>query len=88
MKSSRRRTKLEIYVSILRSLLKSKARAVHVMYRANLSFIQARSCLDFLVKKGLIEKEEEEKIVVYKITKKGKEFLENYKKIEKAIAES
>ena len=81
-----RRSKLEIYVSILRGLSKGEKRTVHVMYSANLNFIQAKSYLNFLVKKGLVEKREEGKIVVYRITQKGKDFLENYKKIEEAIA--
>lgn len=75
-------------MEILKSLLEGKKRAVHIMYHAHLSYAQTKSCLNFLLRNNLVYQEEQWGKKVYGITPKGKEILENYTRIQKAIAEA
>lgn len=83
----KRRTKHEIYMEILKGLSEGTKRAIQIMYQARLSYAQTKSYLDFLLRNNLVYQEEQYGKKVYGITPKGKELLENYKKIQKAIAE-
>lgn len=83
----KRRSKIEIYMEILRSLSEGTKRAAHIMYHAHLSYAQTKSYLNHLLRNNLIFQEERYGKKVYGITPKGKEILENYKKIQKSIVE-
>jgi predicted transcriptional regulator len=78
------RSRPEIISSIL-SVASQGARKTHIMYRANLSYDQLNEYLSFLLGNGLIEKRadtEYEGTVVYKVTQKGRQFLEKYSRLQ------
>jgi predicted transcriptional regulator len=59
------------------------------MYRANLSYDQLNEYLSFLLENGLIDKEadaEYEGAVIYKVTQKGRQFLERYSQLQDILA--
>lgn len=74
-------------MEILKSLSEGKKRGIQIMYQARLSYAQTKFYLNFLLRNNLVYQEEQYGIKVYGITQKGKELLENYKRIQKAIAE-
>jgi len=78
-----RRSQMEIYMDILRAVAEGRRRPTHIMYRANLSWARLRRYLNFLVKQGLLEEDEDDSgSTLYSITLKGKDVLGYFKKIE------
>ncbi|MEK6840577.1 MAG: winged helix-turn-helix domain-containing protein [Nanoarchaeota archaeon] len=53
----------------------------HLMYKANLSHSQMKSYIEELIMKELIKKEETEKGMRISITKSGREFLMQYRRM-------
>ena len=61
------------------------------MYRANLSYDQLNEYLAFLLDNGLIEKDadvEYEGAVMYRVSNKGRQFLERYSQLQEILAHS
>jgi predicted transcriptional regulator len=82
------RSRLKIINDIL-AVARHGARKTHIMYRANLSYDQLNEYLSFLLDNGLIEKEadmEYEGAVIYKVTQKGRQFLERYSQLQDILA--
>jgi predicted transcriptional regulator len=53
----------------------------HLMYKANLSHSQMKAYLEELMKKGLVRKEESEESINVIITKKGRDFFIQYRRM-------
>jgi predicted transcriptional regulator len=51
------------------------------MYRANLSFLQLKDYLNYLIEKKLLEVQKIGGNVLYKTTKGGLTFLQNYRQL-------
>ncbi len=84
------RSRQKIINDIL-TVAKHGARKTHIMYRANLSYDQLNEYLSFLLDNGLIEKDadvEYEGAVMYKISAKGRQFLERYSQLQEILAHS
>ncbi|MFQ6095396.1 MAG: winged helix-turn-helix domain-containing protein [Candidatus Bathyarchaeia archaeon] len=77
-----RRSQMEILIDILRAVADGKRKPTHIMYKANLSWTRLKRQLDFLTKQELLVNKVTEEGTIYKITPKGKEVLEYFKKIE------
>lgn len=81
-----RRSKMQVIADILRvidSNASGRTKPTHILYRANLSHKLLREHLNTLLQKGFIEVFIEKNRTYYKITIKGKNFLGEYRKIEK-----
>ena len=82
-----RRSKLEMYVDILKVLAqKGPLKLTHVMYKANVNCSVLKEYLDFLTKQGLVE----EKIlrkerVVYVITQRGVTVLKQFRELKQVL---
>jgi len=78
-----RRTKLAIFSDILRVLQNSGGRAkpTHILYGANLSHKRMKQYLEEMLKNGFIEIRDVNGKVVYRITKRGLQFLTEARKI-------
>lgn len=77
---SKRRDRLYIIAEIL-MIVRDGSLKTQIMYKANLSFAQLNEYLSFLIRMGLLEIHEEEGKNVYRITDKGKKYLDSYKEI-------
>lgn len=77
-----RRSQMEILIDILKAVADGKQKPTHIMYRANLSWVRLKKQLDFLVKQELLVNMEIDGGKIYKVTRKGKEVLEYFKKLE------
>jgi predicted transcriptional regulator len=73
------RSRLDIVARILDIAIDGTAKT-KIMYLAYLSFAQLKEYLSTLMENGLIEFDARQK--TYKTTKKGREFLVKYRKIE------
>ncbi|MEM2102124.1 MAG: winged helix-turn-helix domain-containing protein [Candidatus Bathyarchaeia archaeon] len=82
------RGRIDIIANILDEA-RNGAKKTRIMYACNLSFRQLRVYLNFLLKKGLltlIVSAEDEKNRVFKVTKKGLDFLEAYRNLQAVIS--
>jgi len=77
-----RRSQMEILIDMLRAVADGNHKPTHIMYRSNLSWSRLKKQLNFLMKQGMLVSEEGNDGTVYKITRKGKEVLEYFKRIE------
>lgn len=76
----KRRDRLYIMAEIL-DVAKEGVLKTQIMYKANLSFAQLNDYLSLLVDLKLLNTTTNNKKTTYKATKKGIQFLENYKDI-------
>jgi len=77
-----RRSQMEILIDILRAVADGNHKPTHIMYRANLSWLRLKRQLNFLMKQEILVSEEGNGGTVYNITRKGKDVLEYFKRIE------
>ena len=82
-----RRSKLEMYVDILKVLAqRGPLKLTHIMYKANVNCSVLKENLDFLTKQGLVE----EKIlrkerIVYAITQRGVTVLKYFRELKEVL---
>jgi predicted transcriptional regulator len=82
-----RRTKYEIYSDLLRTIAKRpRCTLTRASYGANLPVDRAKKALQFLASKGFAKEENMGDYTVYKITKRGLEYLETFKQMRKLFA--
>lgn len=72
---SKKRSKLEIYLDVLRVIRAGYSKPTNIMYKSNLSWITLRDILDSLIERGLITAIEKDGRKLYFITSKGKSVL-------------
>jgi len=81
------RSKIRILVDMMRTIKREGSNGVgptKILYGANLSHDRLTEYLEELMKKGLIlENDIDENRRVYALTEKGREFLQEFKKIER-----
>ena len=79
------RSKARIYVDILASIMKhgGRSRPTRLLYGANLSHTRLKRHLRHLIELELVEKEETDEMIVYKLTDKGRAFIREFAKVEK-----
>jgi predicted transcriptional regulator len=80
---SSRRTKVQIFIDILRSLQRSRGRLkkTHIVYKANLTHSRLEEYLEFLLAKKFVVEKSKGKHTFYEITEKGVEFLGEVNKL-------
>jgi predicted transcriptional regulator len=85
--SSLRRSKLEMYVDILKVLAqRGPMKLTHIMYKANVNCNVLKEYLGFLIKQGLIEERMIGKgSVVYANTARGTSVLTFFRELKKAL---
>ncbi len=82
----KRRNQFSIIASILTSC-KECALKTQLMYKANLSFTQANTYIEFLIEKGLIEQSVLDSKECYCITPKGAKFLRKHMELTRMLDE-
>ena len=88
---SMRRSKLEMYVDILKALARhGSLKLTHIMYKANVNCSVLKQYLDFLVQQNLVEEqalhEKRNKTrVVYAITERGRTALKYFRELNNAL---
>jgi predicted transcriptional regulator len=84
-KVSSKRSRLEIYLDILQVIRKGVDKPTRIMYRTNLSWKPLMHALDTMMEQNLIESEEEDSHVFYKITEKGRNVLNYFNEVMQLI---
>jgi len=76
-----KRGRLEIIYEIL-SVCRKPAKKTSILYRCNLSYNQLQKYLEYLMTQDLLSSPQSEPLKFYIITDKGKEFLDEYKRLD------
>jgi len=82
---SRKRSRLEIYLDILRVLKKGERKPTRIMYRTNLSWTPLQEILESMISQEIIKKIEVNKRKEYVITKKGLNVLRYFEEMMELI---
>jgi predicted transcriptional regulator len=77
-----KRSRLEIYLDILKVLRKGESRPTRIMYQSNLSWKPLTQILDNLVRQEIVEVTQDNFHNVYRLTKKGFNVLEYFQNAE------
>ena len=82
-----RRSKLEMYVDILRVLAqRGPLKLTHVMYKANVNCSVLKEYLEFLIKQNLVEERTiGKRRVVYAITQRGITVLKYFRELKQVL---
>jgi len=83
----KRRTKYDIYADLLKTVMKRGSCGVtRASYGANLPIDRAKKFLEFLASRGFVRQEAIDDSFRYRITKRGIEYLEVFRKMRKLFA--
>jgi len=82
---TRKRSRLQIYLNVLKVIAKGVQKPTNIMYKCNLSWIPLMEILNSLLSQGLIERMDYDKRRIYEITEKGKNVLRYFEKAEDLI---
>ncbi|MBS7614550.1 hypothetical protein KEJ18_02295 [Candidatus Bathyarchaeota archaeon] len=82
---TRKRSKIEIYVEILRVLKSGVNKPTNIMYKCNLAWAPFKKILETLVNIGLIKTVERGTRKTFAITEKGQEFLKQFELAETVL---
>lgn len=74
----RKRSRLEIFIDVLRAIKRGTIKPTRIMYRTNLSWKPLMKVLEAMIAQGLIEAKNDGKHITYGITKKGREIVEYF----------
>ena len=82
-----RRSKLEMYIDILRVLAqRGPLKLTHVMYKANVNCSVLKEYMDFLIKQGLVEERNiGKRRVVYAVTQRGITVLKYFRELKQVL---
>jgi len=80
-----RRTKMKIYIDILRSIQKDrgKLKKTHIVHKANLTHSRLENYMDFLLSEGFVKRDKKGREIFFILTDKGREFLGEINKLKK-----
>jgi len=77
---TRKRSRLEIYLDVLKTIRSGINKPTNIMYKCNLSWLPLKDLLDSLVNQDLIRIVENENRRTYEITEKGRNVLRYFEK--------
>jgi predicted transcriptional regulator len=80
-----KRSRLEIYLDVIKVLRKGESRPTRIMYQSNLSWKPLMQILDSLMRQEIIEVTQDSFHNVYRLTKKGIDVLEYFENAELEI---
>ena len=79
-----RRSRLDIIADIL-DASNSRVKKTHLMYKCSMSFTQMKRYLDVILKANLLEIENDGLNTLFRISRKGRSFLESYERLKALI---
>ena len=84
-KMRKKRSKLEIYLEILRMINEGEKKPTRIMYRTNISWFRCCQFLKSMVSQNLIKEASQNKRKEYAITEKGQKVLKYEERMTKLI---
>jgi len=79
------RSRLDVYVNILKALARGSSKLTHIMYQAEINYKTVRRCLNFLIKQNLVKATPVGKRRFYHLTERGIAVLETLSKLENTL---
>jgi len=84
---TRKRSKLEIYLDILKTVKSGVNKPTNIMYRCNLAWRPFKKVLKTLIDNDLIEIVNKGNRKTYELTQRGQEFLKQFETAETLLAD-
>ena len=82
---TQKRSRLEIYLDVLRAIKKGVNKPTRIMYKTNLSWTPLQEILNSMISQGLIIKKENKNKRLYEITEKGLNVLRYFNKVREMV---
>ena len=82
---SGKRSKLEIYLEILRIVSRGETKPTRIMYKANLSWIPLQEVFKHLISQNILKETEIDRRKEYEITDKGRRALRYFEGMNRLI---
>ena len=82
---TRKRSRLEIYLDILRAVKSGVNKPTNIMYKCNLSWLPLKRILETLIERDLLRMVHEKNRKIYEITQKGRDVLSYFEKAEELL---
>lgn len=82
----RRRSRLEIYLEVLETIMCGCNKPTNIMYRCYLSWASLKEILDSLVERGLVRVVERNGKRLYLITESGREVINRLKETQSLLS--
>lgn len=80
-----RRSRLELYLDVLRAIYNGRQAPSRVVYAANLSYDRVMNCIEFLLEQGLVHRIDGIKKKRYQATEQGRNVIKYFTEIEKHL---
>ncbi|MEM2342104.1 MAG: archaellum operon transcriptional activator EarA family protein [Candidatus Bathyarchaeia archaeon] len=74
----KKRSKMELYLEVLRTISRGVNKPTNIMYKCNLSWMNSREILNSLVEQNLVTVIENNNRRIYRITERGRKVLEYF----------
>ena len=88
LKRLSKRSRLQLFVDILRAIEKGECKPTRIMYKSNLSWLPFRQMLNRMVELELVEMREEGTRQLYFIAERGKDFLRILNDLKRVLTSS
>ncbi len=82
---TRKRSRLEIYLDVLKTIRKGINKPTNIMYKCNLSWMPLKEILNSLIKQNLLILAEMGNRRTYEITEKGRDVLRYFDKAQELL---
>jgi len=82
---TRKRSRLEIYLDILRAVKSGVNKPTNIMYKCNLSWLPLKKFLETLIERDLLRMVHKGNRKAYEITEKGRDVLSYFEKAEELM---
>ena len=79
-----RRSRIELYIDVLRAIHNGRASPSRVVYAANLSYDRVTRCINFLEEHDLVRRIEGER-KRYAVTERGSELIKYFNEVETSL---
>ena len=82
---TRKRSRLQIYLDVLKAIRSGVQKPTRIMYKCNLSWIPLKEILNSLLDQDMIRVIETEKRRIYEITERGRDVLRYFEKAQSLL---
>jgi len=88
LKKLSKRSRLQLFIDVLRAIEKGESKPTRIMYKSNLSWLPFRQILNRMVELRLVKKKKEGTRQLFLMSERGKDFLKNLDNLKRVLTSS